>query len=82
MAQDDKDKKERGEKIVGFLVKVAHDPNLKAAYAKDADKEMKDASISKEDREVILSGDLEAIKDVVGSDGLSRIVWQPPTVWQ
>ena len=73
---------DKSKAIVAFLVRVSREPALRAAYAKDANAAMEEAGISQEQRDLILGGDLEAIKQELGTDAVSRIVWQPPTIWQ
>ena len=67
--------------LIDFLVRGHPRADAQAEYAKDPDATMKTAGIGDSDRRLIPSGYLNAIRQALGT-GVSRIVWQPPTVWQ
>ena len=72
---------QKAKAVVDFLVKVDTDPATRAAYAANADGAMQAAGLAKAERDLILGGDLGAIRSALGGE-FRRIVWHPPTVWQ
>jgi len=58
-----------------LLVRLFGDPALHAEISKDAEKVLKSAKLSPKERELVLSGDAEAIRAYLGADGVkSNIV--------
>jgi hypothetical protein len=76
---------EDGEALASFLHSLSEDPALQAAYTNDPEGTLRDAGLSDETIQIVLSRDLEKIKAVLEKElpgvvyVMFMVIFQPKT---